>query len=347
MYAQIGMFSLSFQKELFDYYSESIAYMCDTHEECRLLHQHFVDIDVKCGGPSTMDVPLTIETEWHKWAHTRSLNAGYFPGDSYKWELGKEVLLDNLMSIVPPLSIRPAKEAPNGLFPQSWPPVDPEEPEPDKTDAQILAALVMDDYEHRSSNDYLSPGFPVAEHLDPEQRIRQAGQWLDLSDEHMEIALTHAQVLVDEGKVQYQGVVRSPMWTGVDQHGDTVHLYPSGESPDLSEPDWEDITDAQPLTREELQEILTPNSARATPASTVNTQIAFTGTAHRLPTDLDEKKDCDVDEKSESKPEVSSSPMPMPDVGSETAASSSTVTMPVPMPPPLVPAAVAAAPSDD
>eukprot|EP00971_Amphidinium_carterae_P226855 4499231-Amphidinium_carterae.1 len=64
------MFSLSFHKELYDYYSESIAHMCDTHEECRLLHQHFEGIDVKCGAPSTMDVPLTIQAEWHKWAHT-------------------------------------------------------------------------------------------------------------------------------------------------------------------------------------------------------------------------------------------------------------------------------------
>eukprot|EP00971_Amphidinium_carterae_P156134 3095606-Amphidinium_carterae.1 len=73
------------------------------------------------------------------------------------------------MCIFPPLSTRPVKEVPDGLFPQCWPAVDPEEPEPDKTDAQILAALVMDDYEHRSANDYLSPGFPLAEHLDPEQ----------------------------------------------------------------------------------------------------------------------------------------------------------------------------------
>eukprot|EP00971_Amphidinium_carterae_P117722 2331767-Amphidinium_carterae.1 len=115
------MFSLSFHKELYDYYSESIAQMCDTHEECLLLHQHFEGIDAKCGAPHTMDVPLTVQAEWHRWSHTRSMNAGYFLGDSYQWAMGKEVLLDNLMCIFPPLSTRPVKEAPDGLFPQCWP----------------------------------------------------------------------------------------------------------------------------------------------------------------------------------------------------------------------------------
>eukprot|EP00971_Amphidinium_carterae_P276159 5480020-Amphidinium_carterae.1 len=90
MYAQIGMFPLSFQKELYDYYNESIAYMCDTPEEYRLLQQHFDAIDAKCGSPNNMDVPMIVQAEWHKWAHTRTMNAGYFLGDSYKWEMDKE-----------------------------------------------------------------------------------------------------------------------------------------------------------------------------------------------------------------------------------------------------------------
>eukprot|EP00971_Amphidinium_carterae_P257716 5115619-Amphidinium_carterae.1 len=313
MYAQIGMFSLRFQKELFDYYSESIAHMCDTHEECLLLHQHFEGIDAKCGGPSTMDVPLTIRTEWHRWAHTRSMNAGYFLGDSYNWEMGKEVLLDNLMSIFPPLSTRLVKEAPDGLFPQSWPPVVPDEPKPDKTLAQILATLVMDDYEHRSTNDYLSPGFPLAQHLDPEQRIRRAGHWLDLPYEEMEIALSYAQILVDEGKVQYQGtvrqrpqetideeyacvmgaideartqhnyyvetaqrgVVRHPTWTGTDQYANTVHIYPPREVPETPSPDWEAMANAPPLTEEELEDAVNERLQEIlTPNSTIATPAA-------------------------------------------------------------------------
>eukprot|EP00971_Amphidinium_carterae_P168734 3343094-Amphidinium_carterae.1 len=252
------------------------------------------------------------------------MNAGYFLGDSYRWAMGKEVLLDNLMCIFPPLSTRPVKEAPDGLFPQCWPAVDPEEPEPDKTDAQILATLVMDDYEHRSEHDYLSPGFPINKLSDPEQRIRRAGHWLNLSYEHMEVALSHAQILVDEGKVQYQGevrqrpqettqrgVVRHPTWTGTDQHAATVHIYPPREVPESPDTDYEAMANALPVTQEELedavnerlQEILTPNTAIATPVSTTTQPVAFTGAAHRLPADLDEKKDSDADVKLESKPE--------------------------------------------
>eukprot|EP00971_Amphidinium_carterae_P259655 5152201-Amphidinium_carterae.1 len=62
----------------------------------------------------------------------------------------------------------------------------------------------MDDYEHRTSTDYLSPSFPVSEHTVPEQRIRRAGHWMDLPYEQVDIALAYAQVLVDEGRVQYQ-----------------------------------------------------------------------------------------------------------------------------------------------
>eukprot|EP00971_Amphidinium_carterae_P234582 4654994-Amphidinium_carterae.1 len=75
MYAQIGMFSLSFQKELFDYYDASIAHMCDTPEEYRQLQNHFEAIDNKCGPPDNMDVPLIVQAEWHKWSHTKTMNA--------------------------------------------------------------------------------------------------------------------------------------------------------------------------------------------------------------------------------------------------------------------------------
>eukprot|EP00971_Amphidinium_carterae_P352225 6492495-Amphidinium_carterae.2 len=311
------MFPLSFHKELYDYYNESIAHMCDTPEEFRLLQQHFEAIDVKCGSPNAMDVPMIVQTEWHKWAHTRTMNAGYFLGDSYKWEMDKEVNMHNLMSIYPPLSTRPEKETPNGVFPQSWPPVDPEEPEPDKTHAKILAVLVMDDYEHRSTTDYLSPGFPVSEHVVPEQRIRRA-----------------PLVLVDEGRVQYQervlqfpqetindehvymlgareearvehnyhaqnaqrGVVRHPTWTGIDQYGATVHIYLPREMPDSPEPDWDAIANAQPLTgndletavNERLMNILVPTPVTETSVPTANAQVAFSGTARRLPADLDD-----------------------------------------------------------
>eukprot|EP00971_Amphidinium_carterae_P134007 2655328-Amphidinium_carterae.1 len=208
MYAQIGMFPLCFQKELYDYYNESIATMCDAPEEYRTLQQHFDAIDDKCGSPHNMDVPLIVQADWHKWSHSRTMNAGYFLGDSYKWAMDMEDSMLNLMRINPPLSTRPPKQTPNGLFPQNWlVPEHPDELEPVKAHSKVLAALIMDDYEHRSSTDYLSPGFPISQFTVPEQRIRRAGHWMDLSYNEVDIALEYAQVLVDEERVQYQGRV--------------------------------------------------------------------------------------------------------------------------------------------
>eukprot|EP00971_Amphidinium_carterae_P096054 1900824-Amphidinium_carterae.1 len=98
-----------------------------------------------------------------------------------------------------------SRAPPSGLFPQSWPlPEHPDELEPVKAHPKVLAALIMDDHEHRGSTDYLSPSFPISQHAVPEQRIRRAGHWMDLSYDEVDNALDYAQVLVDEGRVQYQ-----------------------------------------------------------------------------------------------------------------------------------------------
>eukprot|EP00971_Amphidinium_carterae_P001959 39155-Amphidinium_carterae.1 len=46
MYAQVGMFPLSFQKELFDYYNASIAHMCDRPEDHTRLNDFFAMVDI-------------------------------------------------------------------------------------------------------------------------------------------------------------------------------------------------------------------------------------------------------------------------------------------------------------
>eukprot|EP00971_Amphidinium_carterae_P120345 2384699-Amphidinium_carterae.1 len=149
MYAQVGYFPLSFQKELYDYYNESIANMCDMPEDFRRMQDHFEALDAKYGCPYHYEVPMQVQVDWHKWAHTRNLNAGYFRGDSYKWQLDNVVDVQSLMRINPPLSTRPPTETPNGLFPQNWPDLEePEELSSDVTKAKILAALVMEDNDH-------------------------------------------------------------------------------------------------------------------------------------------------------------------------------------------------------
>eukprot|EP00971_Amphidinium_carterae_P171725 3404847-Amphidinium_carterae.1 len=146
----------------------------------------------------------------------------------------------------------------------------------------------MDDYEHRGSTDYLSPSFPISQSTVPEQRIRRAGHWMDLSYDEVDTALEYAQVLVDEGRVQYQervlqfpqetvndefvyflgtseearvehnqqaenaqrGLVLHPTWRGIDQHGATVQIYPPRDMP--GNPGWADV--ANETTRlEELE----------------------------------------------------------------------------------------------
>eukprot|EP00971_Amphidinium_carterae_P184497 3662719-Amphidinium_carterae.1 len=329
MYAQIGMFPLSFHKELYDYYNESVAHMCEEPKEYRLLQRRFDAIDVKCGCPDNMDVPMLVQAEWHKWAHARTLNAGYFLGESYKWEIDQEVSMQNLMRINSPLTTRQEKTSPSGLFPQSWPsPEESDELEPEKANAKILAALVMDDYDHRSATDYLSPGFPVSEHVVPEQRIRRAGHWLDLTYDEVDTALEYAQVLVDEGRVQckgkvlqfpqetidedylymlgtreearvdhnlyaqraQRGIVQLPAWTGVDQYGATVQIYPPREMPGTPDTDYEAMNNALPIPEEELENSVTERlmyiQATAPSAETcdppVNAQLPFSGAAHKL-----------------------------------------------------------------
>eukprot|EP00971_Amphidinium_carterae_P210336 4173212-Amphidinium_carterae.1 len=137
--------------------------MCDTPDDYRKLQEHLEELDVRHGCPNNYDVPAQVQVDWHRWAHARTLNAGYFREDSYKWQMDKEVDLKSLVRVYPSLVTRQPTEVPTGLFPQNWP--DPEEPAELSTDiveAKILAALVMDDNDHRTSNDYLVPGFPVS-----------------------------------------------------------------------------------------------------------------------------------------------------------------------------------------
>eukprot|EP00971_Amphidinium_carterae_P015293 301709-Amphidinium_carterae.1 len=64
MCAQIGMFPLSFQKKLFDYYQASIAHMCDTSEDYRKLQEHFEGLDVRHTSPNNHDVPAQVQVDW-------------------------------------------------------------------------------------------------------------------------------------------------------------------------------------------------------------------------------------------------------------------------------------------
>eukprot|EP00971_Amphidinium_carterae_P167295 3315060-Amphidinium_carterae.1 len=212
------------------YYDESIAYMCDTPEDYRKMQHHFEKIDVEYGCPNTLEAPSQVILNWSRWAHARALNAGCFRGDSYKWLLEKEVNVRSLEMDKPSFMKRHPVDTPDGLFPQNW--LEPEEPDEMRTEAQLLAALVLDDYDHRASTDFVAPNVPVYEELDVEARIREAGLWFELPSTQVEAALTHTQGGVpdqmefDQDMPDHSDPRDSMTW--VDQDGATVYLSVPG-----------------------------------------------------------------------------------------------------------------------
>eukprot|EP00971_Amphidinium_carterae_P164589 3263059-Amphidinium_carterae.1 len=72
MYAQVGMFPLSFQKELFDYYNESIANMCDKPEDYTRMNDFFAMVDMDHGVPDELQIPTQTKVDWCRWAHERT-----------------------------------------------------------------------------------------------------------------------------------------------------------------------------------------------------------------------------------------------------------------------------------
>eukprot|EP00971_Amphidinium_carterae_P024499 482823-Amphidinium_carterae.1 len=152
MYAQIGMFPLNFQKELMTYYDESIAYMSDTAEDYRKVQQHCATMDVPYGSPDDLEIPSQVRVDWSRWAHERTVNAGYASDASQKWLLERDLDWKVLGKGNPPLTLRHQFDTPDGLFPQNWP--DPDEPDEMNFESHLFAALVMDDYDNREPTDH-------------------------------------------------------------------------------------------------------------------------------------------------------------------------------------------------
>eukprot|EP00971_Amphidinium_carterae_P151573 3004822-Amphidinium_carterae.1 len=130
MYAQVGRFPLSFQKELFDYYNESIAYMCDKPLDCDRMNEHFAHVDKPYGVPDELQIPSQAKVDWCRWAHERTMNAGYDAEDSHKWLLERDLDWKILQRGTPPSMTRSQFNSPDGLFPQNWP-----EPDDDPNEA--------------------------------------------------------------------------------------------------------------------------------------------------------------------------------------------------------------------
>eukprot|EP00971_Amphidinium_carterae_P202870 4025822-Amphidinium_carterae.1 len=61
MPTHIGMFPLSFQKELFDYYDASIAHMCARPEDHTKLNDFFAMVDIDHGTPDDLLIPNQVK----------------------------------------------------------------------------------------------------------------------------------------------------------------------------------------------------------------------------------------------------------------------------------------------
>eukprot|EP00971_Amphidinium_carterae_P104974 2078712-Amphidinium_carterae.2 len=63
MYAQVGMFPLCFQKELFDYYNASIEHMCDQPVEATNMRDFFAAVDKDHGMPDDRLIPTPVKVD--------------------------------------------------------------------------------------------------------------------------------------------------------------------------------------------------------------------------------------------------------------------------------------------
>eukprot|EP00971_Amphidinium_carterae_P244076 4846504-Amphidinium_carterae.1 len=151
------------------YYDESIAYMCDTPEDFRKMQHYFNTMDFPYGTPDDLEIPSQVRVDWSRWAHERTVNAGYMSDDSQKWLLEKDLDWKVLEKGNPPPTLRHQFNTPDGLFPQNWP--DPDEPDEMNIESHLLAALVMDDYDNRVPTDQVFPNIPFREMLNAEGRI--------------------------------------------------------------------------------------------------------------------------------------------------------------------------------
>eukprot|EP00971_Amphidinium_carterae_P179717 3564233-Amphidinium_carterae.1 len=102
------------------------------------------------------------------------MKTGYRAGDSHKWLLERDLEWRTLTPGPPPSTLRQQFDSPNGVFPQNWPEPD-EDPSEDRRESHLVAALIMDDYDNRGSQENETfPDVPFENSLSLRQRILEA-----------------------------------------------------------------------------------------------------------------------------------------------------------------------------
>eukprot|EP00971_Amphidinium_carterae_P249639 4955061-Amphidinium_carterae.1 len=93
--------------------------MCDKPLDYDRMTEFFAKLDEPHGVPDDMLIPSQTKVDWCRWAHERTMNAGYNAEDSHKWLLERDLeslILDWKMLTrgTPPSMIRRQFNSPEG-----------------------------------------------------------------------------------------------------------------------------------------------------------------------------------------------------------------------------------------
>eukprot|EP00971_Amphidinium_carterae_P304141 6044151-Amphidinium_carterae.1 len=167
--------------------------MCDKPIDYDRLNEFYATLDQPYGVPDDRLIPSQVRVDWSRWAHERTMNAGYNASDSHKWLLERDVDWKIAERGIPPHAPHQRFDSPDGLFPQNWPEPD-DDPSEAHRDSHLIAALIMDDYDNQTPSDQVFANVPFAQTLDLRGRILEASVVYGLQPEQIDTALEHTQV---------------------------------------------------------------------------------------------------------------------------------------------------------
>eukprot|EP00971_Amphidinium_carterae_P268534 5327468-Amphidinium_carterae.2 len=55
------------------------------------MNEFFATLDKAHGVPDDRSIPSQVKVDWCRWAHEKTMNAGYNANDSHKWLLEREL----------------------------------------------------------------------------------------------------------------------------------------------------------------------------------------------------------------------------------------------------------------
>eukprot|EP00971_Amphidinium_carterae_P047791 941059-Amphidinium_carterae.1 len=151
-------------------------------------------VDLDHGTPNDLHIPMQVKVDWSRWAHERTVNAGFNTEDSHKWLLERELDWKIVAKGNPPPMLRQQFTTPDGLFPQNWPvPDEGEDSNAAHHESYLVAALIMDDYDNQVPPDQVFPEVPFRANLNLEGRLMEASILYGMQRTQLETAISLAQ----------------------------------------------------------------------------------------------------------------------------------------------------------